>query len=276
MDERQALDELRAEVRELREEVRRLRGTQTPRAEERSTRRGVLAMAASGALGATLVAAAPAEAAGTDLVLGSVNNAATAATGLGVAGTSAGYGIGVTDNGLNAAPTVRLPALLGHAKSENFTTGVLGYAEAGLDTSAVAGYNQATGAFGEIGDSSGNGVSGAGGTLGAGVYGQGAAGDGVLGWSGDNGPGVHGVGAVGDNPGMWAEGRTSAAPGLKATSAGGRGVIASGKLAQLQLHPGTQKSHPKQGETGDLFVDKSARLWFCKAGGATATWVRLA
>ena len=32
-------------------------------------------------------------------------------------------------------------------------------------------------------------------------------------------------------------------------------------------------THPTGGKAGDLYVDKTARLWFCKAGGATATWV---
>ena len=53
-------------------------------------------------------------------------------------------------------------------------------------------------------------------------------------------------------------------------------MVASGKLAQLQLKPGKTATHPTRGQTGDLYVDRSARLWFCQAGGATATWVQIA
>jgi hypothetical protein len=56
----------------------------------------------------------------------------------------------------------------------------------------------------------------------------------------------------------------------------GRGGVFSGGAAQVQLTPGTGASHPKAGETGDLYVDKSARLWFCRKGGASATWHQIA
>jgi hypothetical protein len=46
-------------------------------------------------------------------------------------------------------------------------------------------------------------------------------------------------------------------------------------MAQIQLVPGTQASHPKEGKAGDLYVDKPARLWFCKVGGTTATWAQV-
>jgi hypothetical protein len=55
--------------------------------------------------------------------------------------------------------------------------------------------------------------------------------------------------------------------------AGTRGGIFSGPLAQVQLVPGTAASHPASGAAGDLYVDKSHRLWFCRGG---ASWKQLA
>jgi hypothetical protein len=48
----------------------------------------------------------------------------------------------------------------------------------------------------------------------------------------------------------------------------------SGGAAQLRLVPGA--SVPASGQTGDLFVDSAGHLHYCKAGGSTATWVKLA
>jgi hypothetical protein len=62
---------------------------------------------------------------------------------------------------------------------------------------------------------------------------------------------------------------------VQATSTNGRGGSFTGKAAQVQLIPGTGATHPTSGKTGDLYVDKTARLWFCKVGGTTATWVKI-
>jgi len=56
----------------------------------------------------------------------------------------------------------------------------------------------------------------------------------------------------------------------------GRGASFSGALAQVHLAPGSSASHPGTGETGDLYCDRSGRLWFCKTGGTHPTWKRLA
>ena len=64
--------------------------------------------------------------------------------------------------------------------------------------------------------------------------------------------------------------------GLSAQSVGGRGAILSGKVAQLKLVPAVGSTHPSSGETGDLYVDKRGRLWFCKTGGAHARWTQVA
>jgi len=51
------------------------------------------------------------------------------------------------------------------------------------------------------------------------------------------------------------------------------GVVASGNIAQLQLKLSTAAMHPKTGEAGDLFVDKSNRLWLCQG---RSQWTKLA
>ncbi|HEX5616602.1 MAG TPA: hypothetical protein VFZ83_15735 [Acidimicrobiia bacterium] len=55
--------------------------------------------------------------------------------------------------------------------------------------------------------------------------------------------------------------------------ASGRGATVVSNVAHLRLVPSTRSTHPASGATGDLFVDKSRRLWFCKGG---ASWVQLA
>jgi hypothetical protein len=52
----------------------------------------------------------------------------------------------------------------------------------------------------------------------------------------------------------------------------GRGGVFQGDKAQVRLVPSTAASHPSSGAAGDLFVDTSNRLWFCKGG---TNWVKL-
>jgi len=92
---------------------------------------------------------------------------------------------------------------------------------------------------------------------------------GVMGYSGAStpadGPAKAGVYGVADQgPGS---------VGVIGRSPTGRGGAFSGKLAQLRLSPSAATSHPASGAAGDLFVDKSKRLWFCKGG---TVWVKLA
>jgi hypothetical protein len=42
--------------------------------------------------------------------------------------------------------------------------------------------------------------------------------------------------------------------------------------AQVQLLASAATTHPSSGLRGELFVDKSGRLWFCKG---TTTWKQL-
>jgi hypothetical protein len=57
-------------------------------------------------------------------------------------------------------------------------------------------------------------------------------------------------------------------------SPAGRGGQFAGGVAQIRLVPGS--TLPTSGQTGDLFVDSSGHLHYCRAGGAHATWVQLA
>jgi len=86
---------------------------------------------------------------------------------------------------------------------------------------------------------------------------------GVFGSARVDGPGVKGSGPIG----VQGEG----AIGISAR--GERGGTFAGNVAQLQLQPSGQASHPATGEPGDLFVDASRRLWFCKGG---SSWVQVA
>lgn len=102
------------------------------------------------------------------------------------------------------------------------------------------------------------------------------------------------VGVRGDSKsgfGVWAESQTSHAlvtyserrngvfgqsgsgVGVAGTSERGRGAQFRGRKAQLRLQPSTANSHPSSGATGDLFVDRHGRLWFCKGG---RNWRQLA
>jgi len=82
----------------------------------------------------------------------------------------------------------------------------------------------------------------------AGVYGTGATG--VLGYSGP----ANMPPAVLPLTGVY-----GSAPGV-----GGRGGVFKGRAAQVRLAPSSATTHPSSGQAGDLFVDASKRLWFCK------------
>jgi hypothetical protein len=62
-------------------------------------------------------------------------------------------------------------------------------------------------------------------------------------------------------------------PGLEALSAKGVGATFRGKTAQVQLVPSSDAGHPASGAAGQLFVDSSKRLWYCRGG---TDWQQLA
>jgi hypothetical protein len=161
------LDQQEAELRSLRTSD----DASTPRLERpnqpaaATDRRHFVQAAAAAATGAVagavlLTDASPAVAASGDaLVIGNSANTGTGPTGLSVTGTDVSYGLGVTDNGLSAAPG--FSALLGHAKVKAFAQAVLGVAEGFADAvyGAAAGGRGVTGtsasSAGVFGSSSG-------------------------------------------------------------------------------------------------------------------------
>jgi hypothetical protein len=68
-------------------------------------------------------------------------------------------------------------------------------------------------------------------------------------------------------------GTQGSGPGLEALSSKGVGASFQGKTAQVELIPSSDASHPASGKGGQLFVDSSKRLWFCRGG---TNWQRLA
>jgi len=92
----------------------------------------------------------------------------------------------------------------------------------------------------------------------------------VYGVTNGTGPAVYGEGtAQGNGTSGVARGTGS---GVYGQSDNGRGGRFSGKKAQLKLDPSAAATHPASGDAGDIFLDKSKRLWLCKGG---TSWVRL-
>jgi hypothetical protein len=94
--------------------------------------------------------------------------------------------------------------------------------------------------------------------------------------------GIQGYSAPGANPpgpppaktGLYGyAAQDASAVGVRGESTVGRGGRFRGNKAQIRLDPSSAATHPSSGAKGDLFVDASGRLWFCK--GST-NWVQLA
>jgi hypothetical protein len=67
---------------------------------------------------------------------------------------------------------------------------------------------------------------------------------------------------------------SSSGAGVQGTSKSGRGGIFGGGAAQVHLDP-AGSSHPRSGEMGDLYADKSGRLWYCTKSGSKASWKQI-
>jgi hypothetical protein len=67
---------------------------------------------------------------------------------------------------------------------------------------------------------------------------------------------------------------SSTGAGVEGTSKSGRGGVFAGGAAQVHLNPGGS-SHPRSGEMGDLYADKSGRLWYCTKSGSRASWKQI-
>jgi hypothetical protein len=102
------------------------------------------------------------------------------------------------------------------------------------------------------------------------------------------GPGLHGRGE-GSGNGVWGEigVATKAQSAILGTTEGtgaaiegrsikGRGGVFQGKKAQVRLVASSATTKPSTGTRGDLFVDSSGRLWYCKTSGVSTGWVQLA
>jgi hypothetical protein len=146
-----------------------------------------------------------------------------------------------------------------------FNMGVQGVASSpdgiGVAGRAVNNSSEGMGVYGEAQGPDGVGVRGVAPSIG--VYAT-AIGPGSTGVSGDG----HRYGVSGFCSDLNGFGVDGAAP-----YGGGRGGQFSGMAAQVRLLPSTASTHPHSGKAGDLFVDASHRLWFCK--GRT-TWKLLA
>jgi hypothetical protein len=110
----------------------------------------------------------------------------------------------------------------------------------------------------------------------------------VLGVTKGSGAGVQGRGE-GSGHGVWGEIADSArnqsavfgtteggGAGVEGRSILGRGGVFTGSKAQVRLTPAAASTKPATGARGDLFVDSSGRLWYCKTPGVTNGWVQLA
>jgi len=109
----------------------------------------------------------------------------------------------------------------------------------------------------------------------------------VLGVTKGGGAGVQGRGE-GSGNGVWGEiadavksqsavlGSTEGTgAGVEGTSVLGRGGVFKGSKAQVRLYPAAT-ARPAKGFRGDLFVDSTGRLWYCRTSASTTGWVRLA
>jgi hypothetical protein len=196
-------------------------------------------------------------------------SSATGYTG-GVSGESAssgGVGVwGYTDAGSTGTMGVTGPNDPGPITK----TGVYG--------TATQASGQSRGVVGQTWSLDGVGVTGVSGTSALptiygniGVHGY-SVGRGVFGQSGPTGTGVHGN-AVGGKVAIGVRGSSDSGTGVRGESTTGRAGVFQSNVAQLKLTPSTLTTHPAKGQRGDLFVDTSGRLWFCKGG---TTWKQLA
>jgi hypothetical protein len=168
--------------------------------------------------------------------------------------------------------------LLGNDSTHNPSTtaypaAVGGWAGAGANSGfggvphGIYGYSENAAGHGVIGVNAAGADGG-----GAGVFGSSTIGTGVLAQSGSTALAAQsGAGIAVDAS------SAGSLPALRAVNNGtGRGGVFAGQAAQLRLTPGSRSTHPVRGSSGDLYADSGGRLWFCKKGGAQATWQQIA
>jgi hypothetical protein len=301
---RQACARLSRENTDLREEMFQLKsGSSRPagRSRRRAAQAGgtsdgavsrrmmakALAAATAGVVGAVALAeasASPAAAAdGDSITAGHITNAESATT-VNFDGSATAPGIVFLANDTSYV-----------ASDATFSAALGGWAATGHVGNGVYGYSQIPGGTGVVGE------IGGGTSAGSGVHGvahdpntvavqaensRGTAVQAVGGSLGVSATGTTAVHAAGKTVGVTASGPVavraigagSAGVGVNGSGggAGGRGGVFSGIAAQAQLVPGTLASHPKSGSRGDLYADKTGRLWFCKKTGNPALWHQIA
>ena len=181
----------------------------------------------------------------------------------------AGYGYGLTGRGVVGHGSLK-EGVYGDSEA---SSGVYGKSTSGFGVRAKSKTNTGVhgaseSGYGIQGDSPSNyGVYGTSGSSYA-VVGLSGSSIGVAGF-GDSGEGVYGMSASANGVHGFTSGT---AAGVLGESALGRGGRFKGKKAQIRLEPSTAATHPDSGAAGDIFVDASKRVWFCKGGD---TWVRL-
>ncbi len=258
--------------------------SQTRTSRRAMLRRGGVAAAVSLA-GLTMLDQRRAEAAtGGNFVLGASNDADNTTT-LSVtnAGTTLNPLFHIDGSGLSSTSTsfvVDSPGgPLGVGAIVNGGSGGLGLRVTGSSSPSTTGL-----ALLASGNGSASGMAGSSGS-GTGVQGSSGSGTGVLG-SSSTGNGVSGsstkkTGVTGTSTsGTGASGTSSSGTGVAGSSktgygvhgSGSRGGVFQGSSAQVRLTP-ANKAHPHSGSPGDLYVDHSHHLWYCKGG---TTWVKLA
>jgi hypothetical protein len=197
---------------------------------------------------------------------GSVVKVALSTANAPLAGSNTGAGAGVAGTATTGAGVYGQATGTGYGV---YGTATSGSAVAGVSTSGAGVSGSSTSSAGVSGSSSTSyGVSGTGNTA-AGVYGTSSTGAGVQGYNHSTGAGV----AASAYKGAGVSATSYYGNAVTGASTYGRGGVFTGtNVAQVQLVPGGA-SHPKSGSAGDLYVDHSARLWFCKGG---TTWKQIA
>ncbi|KAA1421198.1 hypothetical protein F0U44_02485 [Nocardioides humilatus] len=192
--------------------------------------------------------------------------ASTGNIGFGVVGSHLGTGSGVLgycDGGTGVE---------GRTSATNPSSyGVVGRASNSAPATNTAGVFGVTtslnnGGYGVQGSHAGTGIA---------VYGKSERGAGVRGVTNSattDGYGLHGIHS---GTGTAVYGQTAQGVGVRGFGGTGRGGVFTGAAAQVNLTPGALATHPTNGIKGDLYADSTGRLWFCKVGGGSATWVQL-
>jgi hypothetical protein len=233
-------------------------------------------------------------------VSGSGGGVLALAAGSGAAGVRASNSMGSAVIGTSQSTSSGVPAIIGVISSSSpggFSSAIRGQNNSTTGLGIGVWGSQAGGGWGVYATSaSGIGVVASGGT-GTGVSASGSVGVSASGTTAvsasGNTVGVSAAGptaiqaaASGTGQAVNATNNSSTLATIKAVNSGtnsgihatskGRGGVFGGSLAQVQLTPGSGSTHPKGGSRGDLYADKTGRLWFCKKGGTTATWHQIA